>query len=123
MKSNRLPSEAFHEQCVISFESDEIGVFQQWEEYEDVAIWASDAYHHDGADSWSAIRNMTEAGVPETTQAALLGGTARRIYGIEEKLFVTEEAPPIERPDWFPRGPELEEWAEMVAYPRENVDK
>jgi hypothetical protein len=123
MMANRLPSEAFHEQCVISFESDEMGVFLQWKEYQDIGIWASDAYHHDGADSWSAIRNMTEAGVPESAQAALLGGNARRVYGIEQKLFVTDEPPPIERPDWFPERSQLEVWAEMIAHPRENADK
>jgi predicted TIM-barrel fold metal-dependent hydrolase len=117
--AKRRPSEAFYDQCVVSFESDEIGVFRQWQQYENIAIWASDAYHHDGADSWSAIRNMDAAGVPTETQAKLLGENARRMYGIEPKLFVTEEPPPIERPDWFPQGPELDEWAEMVAHPRQ----
>ena len=84
--SDRLPSEAFHEQCVISFESDETGVFRQWQHFQKIGIWASDAYHHDGADSWSAMRNMTECGVPEEVQADLLGGNARRFYGIEGKL-------------------------------------
>ena len=45
------------------------------------------------------------------------------MYGIEEKLFVTEEPDPIDRPDWFPQGPELEEWADMVAHPRENAER
>jgi uncharacterized protein len=121
--SDRLPSEAFYEQCVISFESDEIGVFRQWEDYRTIGIWASDAYHHDGADSWSAMRNMTEAGVPAEVQADLLGGNARRMYGIEPKLFVTEEPDPIERPDWFPQGSELDEWAELVAHPREHAER
>ena len=121
--AKRLPSEAFYEQCVISFESDEIGVFRQWRDYQDIAIWASDAYHHDGADSWSAIRNMTDAGVPADTQANLLGGNARRIYGIEAKLFVTEEPDPLERPEWFPQGPELDEWADRVAHPREHQEE
>ena len=121
--SDRLPSEAFHEQCVISFESDETGVFRQWQHFQKIGIWASDAYHHDGADSWSAMRNMTECGVPEEVQADLLGGNARRFYGIEGKLFVTDEAAPIDRPDWFPQGPELDEWADIVAHPRENAGK
>jgi hypothetical protein len=69
------------------------------------------------------MRNMTEAGVPDDVQAALLGGNARRMYGIEPKLFVTEEPDPIERPDWFPQGPELEEWADMVAHPRANAER
>jgi uncharacterized protein len=117
--AKRLPSEAFYDQCVISFESDEMGVFGQWQDYENIGIWASDAYHHDGADSWSAMRNMTASGVPQDVQAKLLGGNARHIYGIEAKLFVTDEPPPIERPDWFPQGPELDSWAELVAHPRE----
>jgi hypothetical protein len=121
--AKRRPSEAFHEQCVVSFESDEIGVFRQWPQYENIGIWASDAYHHDGADSWSAIRNMEAAGVPAAAQAKLLGENARRIYGIEPKLFVTEEPPPIDRPDWFPQGPELDEWAEMVAHPRQYAEE
>jgi predicted TIM-barrel fold metal-dependent hydrolase len=120
-KGDRLPSEAFYEQCVISFESDEIGVFRQASAFENIGIWASDAYHHDGADSWSAMRNMTAAGVSEDAQAKLLGSNARKMYGIEPKLFVTEEPPPIERPGWFPQGPELAEWAEMVAHPREHA--
>jgi hypothetical protein len=120
---DRLPSEAFKQQSVISFESDETGVFEQWPDFENVGIWASDAYHHDGADVWSAMRNMSGAGVPEAVQHKLLGANAAGWYGIEPKLFVKDEAPPIERPDWFPQGPELEEWADLVAHPRENVEK
>jgi predicted TIM-barrel fold metal-dependent hydrolase len=121
--SDRLPSEAFHEQCVISFESDEVGVFRQWKHFAKIGIWASDAYHHDGADSWSAMRNMTECGVPDDVQADLLGGNARRFYGIEGKLVVTDEPDPIDRPEWFPQGDDLEEWADIVAHPRENPEK
>ena len=29
----------------------------------------------------------------------------------------------IDRPDWFPQGPELDEWAKLVAHPRENSEK
>jgi predicted TIM-barrel fold metal-dependent hydrolase len=121
LRAERLPSEAFAEQCVISFESDEIGVFKQWRKFERLGIWASDAYHHDGADSWTAMRNMTSAGVPHEVQEQLLGGNARRLYGVEGKLFVTDEPEPIERPEWFPQGEELDEWAAVVAHPRENM--
>ena len=117
-KVRRLPSEAFAEQCVISFESDETAVFRQWTVFEDIGIWSSDAYHQDAADAWSAIARMGDAGVPEKAQAKLMGENARRMYGIEPKLFVTEEPPPIERPRWFPGGPELEEWARRIAHPR-----
>ncbi len=121
--AKRLPSEAFYEQCAISFESDEVQTMRQWRQFENIGIWASDAYHIDAADAWSAIREMNELGVPEEIQAKLMGGNARRIYGIEGKTFVSKEAPPIERPDWFPQGPEFEEWARLVADPRKNADK
>jgi predicted TIM-barrel fold metal-dependent hydrolase len=123
VKSDRLPSEAFYEQCVIGFESDEISVFRQWEEYGNIGIWASDAYHIDGADAWSAIRNMTASGVPESVRAKLLGENARRFYGIEPKTYVSEEPGPIDRPAWFPQDPELDKWADLVAHPRQNEVK
>ncbi|MFI5053821.1 MAG: hypothetical protein ACHQDE_05620, partial [Acidimicrobiia bacterium] len=107
---------------VISFESDEMGVFRQWDLFEDIGIWASDAYHHDGADVWSGMRNLAQADVPEPVTSKLLGSNATRWYGIEPKMFVTDEAPPIDRPDWFPQGAELEEFAELVSYPRKNAD-
>ena len=112
----------FYEQCAISFESDEVPTMRQWQQFEDIGIWASDAYHHDGADAWSAMREMREVGVPEAVQAKLMGENARRLYGIEPKTFVSEEPPPIERPEWFPGGAELEEWAELVAHPRRHAE-
>lgn len=117
-EAERLPSEAFQEQCVISFESDETQTMRQWETFEDLGIWASDAYHHDGADSWSAIREMRALGVPDEVQEKLLGGNARRMYNIDAKVFVKQEPAPIKRPAWFPGGPELDEWAEEQAHPR-----
>jgi predicted TIM-barrel fold metal-dependent hydrolase len=122
VKADRLPSEAFAEQCVISFESDEEPTMIQWDRFDTVGIWASDCYHHDGADAWSAIRAMRKLGVPGDTQARLMGGNARRMYGIEARRFVTDEPGPIERPGWFPQGSELEEWAALVAFPRENAE-
>jgi predicted TIM-barrel fold metal-dependent hydrolase len=118
MKTDRRPSEAFHQQCFLAFESDEVATFRQWDLFERIGVWSSDAYHHDGADSWSAIREMQAAGVPEDVQAKLLGGNARRMYGIEGRLHVTEEPGPLERPAWFPGGEELERWAAVEADPR-----
>ncbi len=122
VKADRLPSEAFYDQCVISFESDEEPTMVQWDRFDTVGIWASDCYHHDGADAWSALRAMHGIGVPDDTQARLMGGNARRIYGIEPKMFVTTEPEPIERPAWFPQGADLEAWASLVAHPRENAE-
>jgi hypothetical protein len=56
-------------------------------------------------------------------QADLLGGNARRFYGIEGKLVVTDEPDPIDRPEWFPQGAELDEWAEVVSHPREHPEE
>ena len=122
VKADRLPSEAFYEQCVISFESDEEPTMVQWDRFDTVGIWASDCYHHDGADAWSAIGAMRKLGVPDDTQARLMGGNARRMYGIEPQLFVTSEPEPIPRPDWFPQGESLDEWAALVAHPREHAE-
>jgi hypothetical protein len=118
IKSDRLPSEVFAQQCYIAFESDEQPVFQQWDCFEHVGVWSSDAYHHDGSDSWSAIRYMDGAGVPKDAQARLLGGNARRMYGIEGKLFVSEEAPEVARPAWFPTPADIEQWAAAESDPR-----
>ena len=97
---------------------------RQWDAFENIGIWASDAYHHDGADSWSAIRRRCKrSACPRTVQAKLMGGNARRLYGIEAKNFVTEEPDPIDRPDWFPQGPELERWADIVAHPRQHLEE
>jgi len=118
LKTDRLPSEAFRQQCFIAFESDETPTFRQWDFFEDIALWSSDAYHHDGADSWSAMREMRAVGVPEEAQAKMLGGNARRMYGIEGKMFVEREPGPLERPDWFPQHEELEQWAAVESDPR-----
>jgi predicted TIM-barrel fold metal-dependent hydrolase len=120
IKADRLPSEAFAAQCYIAFESDEDPVFQQWDRFEDVGIWSSDAYHHDGADSWSAMRRMEKAGVPKAVQEKMLGANARRMYGIEPHLFVTEEGAEVPRPDWFPKAEDVERWAAVEADPRAN---
>ena len=46
--------------------------------------------HHDASDTWEAVDNMDRHGVPREAQEKLLGGNARRLYGIEPELFVTE---------------------------------
>ena len=117
--AKRLPSEAFHDQCIISFEGDEDAVFRRWDVYENVGVWASDSYHHDGADSWDAIRRMDKVGVPQEVQAKLMGANAAKAYGIEPKLFVTDEPEEIPRPDWFPKeDAAFEQWWDEQAHPR-----
>jgi predicted TIM-barrel fold metal-dependent hydrolase len=121
--ATRLPSEAFREQCFIAFESDEAPSFKQWPFFEDISIWSSDAYHTDGADVWSAMREMSECGVPEEAQAKMLGGNARRLYRIEPKTFVSDEPPPLERPSWFPQGEELARFTKLSEDPRKNMEQ
>lgn len=116
--AKRLPSEAFFDQCYISFESDEIEVFRQSNVYRDVGIWASDVYHHDGTDVWAAMEAMDKAEVPEKVQAQLLGGNAHRMYGIEPKTFVEERAPLPQRPRWFPSRQEIDDFARTQRDPR-----
>jgi predicted TIM-barrel fold metal-dependent hydrolase len=119
-RADRLPSEAFDAQCVISFEGDEEPTIRRWRRFENIGIWSSDAYHHDAADAWRAIATMQEVGVPEAVQAKLMGANACRAYGIEPRLFVDAEPPRIERPAWFPQGPEFEAWCEDVGHPRRD---
>ena len=119
--ATRLTSEAFAQQCFVSFEGDESPTFKQWRFFEDRAIWASDAYHTDGADVWTALREMIACDVPEATQAKMLGSNAASLYRIEPKQFVSDEAPPLDRPDWFPQGEELARFAELSRDPRANM--
>ncbi len=86
----RDPHEAFYERCFIGFESDETLVYRLWDLFENVAIWSSDYPHHDAEDAWDALSHMAELKVPEAAQRALLGENARRLYGIEPVLKVTE---------------------------------
>jgi hypothetical protein len=51
-------------------------------------------------------------------QAKMLGANARRMYGIEAKIFVRDEPGAVERPAWFPEGEELQRWAAVEADPR-----
>lgn len=120
LAARRLPSEAFYEQCFIAFEGDEMPVFRQWDRYENVAVWSSDAYHHDGSDAWSAIRAMDQVNVPKEVQAKLLGANARQMYGIEGRIYVSDELE-IPRPDWFPKPDEVQAHWKKVAYPRRSA--
>jgi hypothetical protein len=119
----RLPSEAFREQCVISFESDEVGVFDQWQWFEDLAIWSSDCYHADASDAWSAIGEMTEVGVPDSVQAKFMGTNACRYYGIEPETHVSDEPESLVRPDWFPKRADVDTWVQQAADPRGTLER
>ncbi len=54
--------------------------------------------------------------MPENVQAKILGGNAYRMYGIEPKLFVTDEPESYSRPEWYPKTEEIEqEFAGLMA--------
>jgi amidohydrolase family protein len=120
LQSDRLPSETFRQQCYIAFESDEEPAFRQWEWFENTGLWSSDAYHHDGADVWSALRYMDRAGTPPAVRAKMLGANARRMYGIEGRVYVREEPASIPRPDWWPTTAQIEEFAALQSNPRQH---
>ncbi len=113
---DRLPSEVFRERCFVSFEGDEHPIYRQLPLFEDIGIWASDAYHHDGSDVWRAMREMAKVGISEAAQHKLLGANAARMYGIEPKLFTEEEPASYPRPDWYPKLEDiLEEYADRMT--------
>ena len=114
-KVTRLPSEIFFERFSIAFEADEFAVFKQHEYFQNVGIWSSDTYHHDGADAWTAIHEMEKVRVPAEVQARLMGRNAARMYGIEQKMFVTDEPASYPRPDWFPKPADIKkEFAPLI---------
>src|SRR5919198_1092495 len=84
------PYETFYRRCFIAFESDEVPVYRMWDHYENVGIWSSDYPHHDAEDVWEALELMARHKVPEDVQKKLLGGNARRLYGIDPLLVVKE---------------------------------
>jgi predicted TIM-barrel fold metal-dependent hydrolase len=83
------PHEAFYRSCYIAFESDEVMAFRLWDLYENIGLWSSDMPHLDASDAWEAIDNMNKWNVPQAVQEKLLGGNARRLYGIEPRLVVS----------------------------------
>jgi predicted TIM-barrel fold metal-dependent hydrolase len=84
------PHEVFYKSCHIAFESDEVMAFRLWDLYENIGLWSSDMPHLDASDVWEAIDNMNKWKVPRVVQEKLLGGNARRLYGIEAQLAVTQ---------------------------------
>ena len=86
----RDPYDVFYERCFIAFEGDEEPVYRMWDQYENVGLWSSDYPHHDAEDGWEALELMARHQVPVAVQHKLLGENARRLYGIEPVMVVTE---------------------------------
>lgn len=83
------PHEVFYKNCFIAFESDEEMTFRLWDLFENIGLWSSDMPHLDASDVWEAIDHMNKWNVPQAVQEKMLGGNARRLYGIEPQLAVT----------------------------------
>jgi predicted TIM-barrel fold metal-dependent hydrolase len=64
--------------------------FRLWDLFENIALWSSDMPHLDASDVWEAIDHMNKWKVPQEVQEKMLGGNARRLYGIEPRLIVTQ---------------------------------
>jgi len=96
------PHEVFYKNCHIAFESDEAMAFRLWDLFENIGLWSSDMPHLDASDVWEAIDHMNKWSVPQAVQEKLLGGNARRLYGIESELVITK-APESYEPTTMPR--------------------
>jgi predicted TIM-barrel fold metal-dependent hydrolase len=96
------PHEVFYKQCFIAFESDEMITLRLWDLFENIGLWSSDMPHLDASDVWEALDNMERWKVPPNVQEKMLGGNARRLYGIEPQLVVTR-APDEYRPQTMSR--------------------
>lgn len=83
------PHEVFYKNCFIAFESDEEMTFRLWDLFENIGLWSSDMPHLDASDVWEAIDHMNKWNVPQAVREKMLGGNARRLYGIEPQLAVT----------------------------------
>src|SRR5213080_1744518 len=79
---------------------------------------ASASAQRSSSSPWGNQAGRSSGGGSSVTQSFASMPYMRRAYGIEAKLCVTEEPPPLERPAWFPQGEELERWAEAEADPR-----
>ncbi len=86
----RDPVESFYGRCFIGFESDEMQVYKMWQDFKDIAIWSSDYPHHDAEDAWDGLYHMAEFNVPPDVQKKFLGENARKLYGIEPLMKITE---------------------------------
>ena len=84
------PHDVFYRHCFIAFEGDELITLRLWDLYENIALWSSDMPHLDASDVWEAMDNMNKWKVPQPVQEKMLGGNARRLYGIEPELVVTK---------------------------------
>lgn len=106
----RLPSETFFEHCITGFEGDEAPPSYYPEFYENILAWSSDVYHHDGDDAWRAMETMRKCELPEAYQAKFLGANARKLYRIDPPAsFIRDRVTEIERPDWWPTEPEIQQ--------------
>ena len=106
----QLSSETFFQHCFTGFEGDEAFPSRLPDYYEDIAVWSSDVYHHDGDDVWRAIETMQRAELPIHYQAKMLGANARRLYNIQPpKAIIRERVTEIQRRDWWPTDAEVAE--------------
>jgi uncharacterized protein len=79
-----LPSELFARQCMISFDPDETALAFTAEHLgADKILWASD-YPHPDAKIPGVVGELRQAvaSLPAASQALVMGGTARRFYGL-----------------------------------------
>jgi predicted TIM-barrel fold metal-dependent hydrolase len=80
----RTDAEAMWEEghVMLGFDADERGVRKLPERYSAKVVWGSRYPHDDTTSAWDAIDMLTQANVPDSDLARMLGGNAAQQFGI-----------------------------------------
>jgi predicted TIM-barrel fold metal-dependent hydrolase len=80
----RTDAEAMWEEghVMLGFDADERGVCKLPERYSTKVVWGSRYPHDDTTSAWDAIDMLTQANVPASDMARMLGGNAAQQFGI-----------------------------------------
>jgi hypothetical protein len=80
----RTDAEAMGEagHVMLGFDADERGVRKMPQHYGSKVVWGARYPHHDTTSAWEAIDMLTQANVPDTYMARMLGGDAAQQFGV-----------------------------------------
>lgn len=94
-KGDKRPSDFFHENVVLSFQEDAIGIRLRDVIGVDNMMWGSD-YPHSESTFPQSRKILAEilSGVPEDEQAKIAGGNTARVYGFDVARLAGDQAAP-----------------------------